>query len=101
MSDLDPVIHQPIRLRIMAALVALEPSDAIKFVELRDMLGVSDGNLGAHIRRLEAEGYISADKRFVVRKPCTYLKATLKGRHAFETYVAALKDIIAETEVES
>ncbi|MHC4713284.1 MAG: transcriptional regulator [Planctomycetota bacterium] len=101
MSALNPVIHQPTRLRIMAALVALGPSDAIKFVELRDMLGVSDGNLGAHIQRLEAEGYISVDKRFVARKPCTLLKARVKGRHAFETYVAALRGIIAETEVKS
>jgi len=81
----------------MAALVALDAAEAIKFVELRDTLGTSDGNLGAHIQKLEVEGYVAVDKRFVARKPCTFLKVTSKGRHAFEGYVAALEDILGRT----
>ncbi len=94
MAELDPIIHQPVRLRIMAALTALSDGTQMDFVALRDLLKVTDGNLGAHLRKLEDAGYVSIEKRFVARKPRTYVSVTPEGRRAFEEHVKALKEIL-------
>lgn len=94
MSVLDPLIHQALRLKVMAALVALEPQQQINFVELRECTGATDGNLGAHLQKLEEGGYIAVEKTFVKKKPCTFVQATTKGRAAFEGHVTALREII-------
>ena len=94
MADLDPVIHQPVRLRIMASLVALHETESAEFTFLRELLGVTDGNLGAHVRKLEEEGYLLVEKTFVQRKPRTYLALSDKGRKAFKGHVAALESIL-------
>jgi DNA-binding MarR family transcriptional regulator len=94
MSELDPLIHQALRLKIMAALVALEARQQINFVELRVCTGATDGNLGAHLQKLEDGGYIAIEKTYVKKKPCSFIQATHKGRAAFENHVAALKAII-------
>ena len=94
MAELDSIIHQPARLRIMATLTALEAGDRVDFTWLRKELGLTDGNLGAHLIKLEAAGYIEVDKRFVGRKPKTSVSATHKGRGAFEDHVKALRAIL-------
>jgi DNA-binding MarR family transcriptional regulator len=94
MPDLNETIHQPVRLRIMAALVALEASAEVEFTYLRDLLGVTDGNLGAHLRRLEEAGYIAVNKAFIDRKPRTFVFATPQGRQVFLEHVAALESIL-------
>jgi DNA-binding MarR family transcriptional regulator len=94
MAELNETIHQPVRLRIMAALVTLEPTDEVDFTYLRDLLEVTEGNLGAHLRKLEEAGYISVNKVFVERKPRTYLAATPEGRKVFNEHVEALESIL-------
>jgi DNA-binding MarR family transcriptional regulator len=78
----------------MAALTALSDDAQMDFVALRDLLGVTDGNLGAHLRKLEDAGYISIEKVFVARKPRTYISVTQKGRTAFDNHVKALKELL-------
>lgn len=94
MAELNETIHQPVRLRIMATLVTLEQNDEVDFTYLRELLDVTDGNLGAHLRKLEEAGYIAVNKTFVERKPRTYVSATLKGRRVFQEHVAALESIL-------
>ena len=94
MNELNETIHQPVRLRIMAALVILEPGKEVDFSYLRDLLEVTDGNLGAHLRKLEEASYIAVNKTFVNRKPRTYVSATAKGRKVFNEHVAALESIL-------
>jgi DNA-binding MarR family transcriptional regulator len=94
MAELNEIIHQPVRLRIMAALVALEAGNEVDFTYLRNLLEVSDGNLGAHLRKLEEAGYITVNKTFVERKPRTYVAATVEGRKVFQEHVAALESIL-------
>ena len=94
MPELNETIHQPVRLRVMAALVALEAGNEVDFIYLRDLLQVTDGNLGAHLRKLEEAGYITATKTFVERKPRTYISATDMGRTVFHEHVAALESIL-------
>ena len=94
MSELDPLIHQALRLKIMAALTALDPKQQLNFVELRAGTGATDGNLGAHLQKLEEGGYVVIEKTFVKKKPCSFVQVTNQGRAAFEQHVAALKGII-------
>lgn len=101
MAQLDELIHQPARLRIMAALTAHEPGAALEFTHLRDLLGLTDGNLGAHLRRLEEAGYVRITKTFVGRKPRTYIQATERGRRAFDEHVTALQEILAGGEADA
>jgi DNA-binding MarR family transcriptional regulator len=94
MGGFDEVIHQPTRLRIMAALMALKPGDQVDFTYLRDVLKLSDGNVGAHLVKLEEVRYAKVEKTFVGRRPRTFISATHKGRAAFEEHVAALEEIL-------
>jgi DNA-binding MarR family transcriptional regulator len=94
MAALNETIHQTVRLRIMAALVTLESGDEVDFTYLRDLLEVTDGNLGAHIRKLEEAGYIAVNKTFVDRKPRTFVSITAAGRKVFKEHVAALQAIL-------
>jgi len=90
----DEVIHQPVRLRIMAAITAKQSMEAVEFTWLKRILGVTDGNLGAHLLTLEKAGYVEIEKAFVDRRPCTRVKPTLSGRRAFAHHVAALEAIL-------
>jgi DNA-binding MarR family transcriptional regulator len=93
-AELNETIHQPVRLRIMAVLVTLAPDDEVDFAYLRDLLQVTDGNLGAHLHKLEEAGYITVNKVFVERKPRTFVAATIEGRRTFQEHVAALEAIL-------
>ena len=94
MAELNETIHQPVRLRIMASLVTLESGNEVDFTYLRELLDVTDGNLGAHLRKLEEAGYIAVNKTFVERKPRTFVSATAEGRRVFQEHVAALESIL-------
>ena len=94
MAQLDNIIHQPVRLQIMSSLVALEPGEQVDFVYLRKILNLTDGNLGAHLAKLEDAGYVKIEKTFISRKPRTFINITGKGRDAFSEHLAALKQII-------
>ncbi len=95
MDALDSIIHQPVRLRIMASLCSMDGGSQMEFTHLRELLDVTDGNLGAHLQKLEEADYIRVKKAFVGRKPRTYVSATLRGRAAFEGHVSALKEILS------
>ena len=71
MKQPDLVIHQPVRLKIMAALKPLPPSDQIEFVRLRKLVDATEGNLGAHIQTLEQAGYVAVEKDFADSRPRT------------------------------
>jgi DNA-binding MarR family transcriptional regulator len=100
MAELDDVIHQPLRLRIMAALNALPSGSGLEFARLKKLTGATDGNLGAHIDTLARAGYVAVDKAFVGKKPQTTVTATATGRAAFARHVASLQEIIAASEGE-
>ncbi len=95
MEGFNELIHQRVRLQIMAALHALPPEAEIDFSTLRDSLETTDGNLGAHLRKLEDAGYVAVRKTFVGRKPRTYVAITPQGRLAFEAHLAALRGILS------
>ena len=94
MPELDSTIHQPARLQIMAALCQLSGRQQVNFSFLKSSLGLTDGNLGAHLATLEQKGYVALDKAFVERRPTTFVAATPVGRKAFADHVVALQSIL-------
>lgn len=93
-SELDELIHQSTRLRIMTALQALKKQDWIAFVRLKVLLGASDGNLGAHLETLARAGYVDIDKQIAGKKPLTRIRATAAGSAAYRQHVAALRSLL-------
>lgn len=83
-AAIDDVIHGRIRLGVVAYLSAVESA---LFSELRDKVGATDGNLSAHLRKLEEAGYVGVEKSFVSRKPQTRLSLTPAGRKAWAAWL--------------
>ena len=83
-NAIDDIIHGRFRLGIVAYLSAV---DSALFSELRDKVGATDGNLSAHLRKLEDAGYVSVAKSFVNRKPQTRLALTSAGRRAWRAWL--------------
>ena len=94
MSGLNEVIHQAVRLKIMAALNVLPPDAALEFARLKALANATDGNLGAHLETLERAGYVASEKLFIGKKPQTRIRATAAGRRAFAEHVAYLPEIL-------
>jgi DNA-binding MarR family transcriptional regulator len=94
MAEIDALIHQPVRLQIMAALSRLASREQVDFTFLKEKLGLTDGNLGAHLLTLEEARYIVVEKTFVARRPKTFVGPTAAGRKAFAAHVSALQAIL-------
>ena len=95
--QLDRVIHEKGRLTIMSMLAA---SPELSFTELRDGLGMTDGNLTTHIRTLQQAGYVSVTKSFQNNRPLTTCALTAAGRKAFTHYINLLEQIIRQNKPE-
>ncbi len=95
--QLDRVIHEKGRLAIMSMLAA---SPELSFTELRDALGMTDGNLTTHIRTLQEAGYLSVTKSFQNNRPLTTCALTAAGRKAFIRYINLLEQIIRQNKPE-
>lgn len=83
LDEVDRLIHEPARLKLMALLYILESAD---FTFLMNQTGMTWGNLSSHMTKLEEAGYLEVEKTFKGRRPNTMLKLTDVGRQAFQTY---------------
>ena len=92
-DNLDKVLEHRVRLQIMSVLVT---NDGYEFNSLKEMLGITDGNLASHIKALEREKYLSVSKSFVDRKPNTKYKITERGRNAFRKHLDALEAVVKQ-----
>jgi DNA-binding MarR family transcriptional regulator len=88
---LDPVIHSPVRLSIVACLAAAERAE---FGFVRDTVEVSDSVLSKQVSNLEEAGYVKVKKGYVGKFPRTWLSLTAAGRRAFDAHLAALGAIV-------
>ena len=95
MPDFDPAFLSQARLGIISVLITVEEAT---FSELKDLLRLTQGNLGAHLSWLEEAGYVTVRKEFVGRKPRTSASLTEVGRAAFERHVAQLETILGDRE---
>jgi DNA-binding MarR family transcriptional regulator len=82
-KSIDRLIHEPVRLLIMANLYVVETAD---FLYLMKQLNLTFGNLSSHMSKLEEAGYINVEKEFQDKKPVTRLSLTDAGREAFSDY---------------
>ena len=91
MSDIDRLIHEPARLKLMALLYVLESAD---FTFLMTQTNMTWGNLSAHMSKLEKVEYIEVVKTFKGKRPNTMLKLTKKGREAFQLYRQQMQELL-------
>jgi DNA-binding MarR family transcriptional regulator len=90
-SDIDPLIHAPTRLKIMAYLSIVESAD---FTFLMRQTGLTRGNLSVNLRKLEEAGYVSITKEFVDRIPRTLIRLTNDGRQAIQIYRENMRTVL-------
>jgi DNA-binding HxlR family transcriptional regulator len=90
-TNIQKVFESRIRLGIMSALMVNETLD---FNALKELLGLTDGNLASHLKALEQQEIIVVTKQFVGRKPSTTYKATTEGRELFRKHLTALVELI-------
>ena len=91
--DINRLIHEPARLKIMAFLSILESAD---FTFLVSRLGLTMGNLSAHISKLQEAGYIDIEKRFKGNRPQTVLSLTDDGAKAFSSYKTSMLQLLKD-----
>jgi DNA-binding MarR family transcriptional regulator len=88
---LDPILHSELRLAVMSILAGV---DSAEFSYLKQQTGATSGNLSVQLDKLSAAGYISVEKGFKGKMPCTTCKITQQGLTAFENYVNSLKEYL-------
>ena len=93
-AALDQVIHERKRLAIVSALAVHE---SLSFTELRALVGITDGNLSVHARKLEDAGYLECRKGFAGRVPRTDFRLTPAGRRALDGYLGHMEALIRRT----
>ncbi|MEO6637786.1 MAG: transcriptional regulator [Ginsengibacter sp.] len=90
-GNLNKVFDSRVRLGIMSTLMV---NDKINFNDLKQLIGVTDGNLASHIKSLEDSGFIKVNKGFVGRKTNTTYAVTKSGQKAFQQHLDALENMI-------
>jgi DNA-binding transcriptional ArsR family regulator len=93
-TGFDRLIYERVRLGIMSALAT---SDQLTFNELKSLFNASDGNLGAHARKLEEAGYVACTKSFEARRPKSIYRITALGRKALLRYLEHIEAVIKAT----
>lgn len=89
--EFDKLVHQPVRLQVFAYLYRHGETG---FADLRDAIGVTEGNLASHLGRMEDAGAIEVEKQFVDRTPLTTYRLTTDGRSKFEAHVETLEELL-------
>jgi len=91
LKDLDKAFENKVRLGIMSALVV---NSFLDFNNLKELLGVTDGNLASHLKNLEQKKYVKVKKEFVGRKPNTKYSATKVGKASFKKHIKAIERLL-------
>lgn len=92
LQGFDAALEHRVRLAIS---VLLARHGEISFSRFKEQLELTDGNLGAQLRRLEDEGYVALRRDFVERKPVTWYKLSAKGRKALDKHLQSLQGMIS------
>jgi DNA-binding MarR family transcriptional regulator len=93
-AGFDRLIYERVRLGIMSALAM---NEQLTFNELKSLFDVSDGNLGAHARKLEEAGYVVCTKSFEARRPRSEYRITQIGKKALLRYLEHIEAVIKAT----
>lgn len=87
-KELDPLLHSELRLAVMSILISVESAE---FGYIKKETGATSGNLSVQLEKLSQAGYISVEKGFKGKMPCTTCRITPEGTEAFRKYVEAIK----------
>ena len=90
-QNINKIFDHRVRLGIMSALMV---NESIDFNSLKELLGITDGNLASHLKTLEKEQYIKINKTFIGKKPNTKYSSTKVGSLEFKKHINALERII-------
>ena len=90
-KPLDPLLHSELRLAVMSLLIGTESAE---FPYIKEQTGATAGNLSVQLDKLAAAGYITVEKTFKGKRPCTLCRITPEGLKAFEAYVETLRDYL-------
>ena len=93
-QNINKAFDHRIRLGIMSVLMVNESAD---FNMLKELLGVTDGNLASHTKALETENYIMIEKQFIGKKPNTKYIVTAEGKNAFKNHIEALEKLLSKS----
>lgn len=93
LPELNPIVHGRLRLALLSLLSGVDEGE---FAWLKSKTQATDGNLGAQLLQLEKAGYVTAEKKFVLRKPQTAYRMTNAGREALAEYVRGLRELLGQ-----
>jgi DNA-binding MarR family transcriptional regulator len=96
LAEIDRLIHEPARLALLTALSAIQQAD---FLFLQRLIGLTAGNLSAHLARLEESGLIWQKKTIRGKRPHTEIGLTPAGRAAIERHWRQLEDLRRQASV--
>ena len=88
--EIDKLIHEPARLKILAQLYVVESAD---FIFIMRQTGLTQGNVSGHLTKLEDAGYVEIKKGYVGKRPQTMISLTKEGREAFKKYVQSMRQV--------
>ncbi|MGD8967624.1 MAG: transcriptional regulator [Anaerolineae bacterium] len=91
LADIDQIIHAPARLMVLTYLYVVESVD---YVFLKNVTGLTWGNLATHLSKLEEAGYVAIEKGFQGKKPHTMIHLTDEGRAAFRAYKQSMQQVL-------
>jgi DNA-binding MarR family transcriptional regulator len=88
--EINRLIHEPARYNVMALLYVVERAE---FLFVQNQTGLTPGNLSAHVSKLENAGYVEVEKKFLGRRPRTFLRLSESGRREFEEYRQRMREL--------
>ncbi len=97
-EDLDPLLHNQLRLAVVSLLMTVESAD---FNWLQSQTGSTSGNLSVQLSKLQSVNYIKISKQFKDNKPLTTCELTKNGIQAFECYVQKLESYLKPVKASS
>jgi len=88
--EIDKLIHEPARLKIITQLYVVESAD---FLFLMRQTGLSQGNVSGHLSKLEDAAYVEIKKGYIGKRPQTIISLTKKGRELFKKYIKNMREL--------
>lgn len=93
-DGLDRIIHEKVRLGVLTSLIA-HPKGLV-FGDLKQLCGVTDGNLSRHLQVLEEAGFVAIAKSFENNRPQTMCRITPEGRKRYLRYLGVLEQVVRD-----
>jgi YD repeat-containing protein len=93
-DGLDRVIHERARLSVLTSLVT--HAKGLPFGDLKQLCGLTDGNLSRHLQVLQAAKLVDISKGFEHNRPLTVCRITAQGRKRYLDYLAVLEQVVRD-----